>query len=172
MRVWLDDTREMPEGFDVWCKTANECLEVVNQGGVTFLSFDHDLGEADGDGYLVAKFIEEKAEEDYLEPFGWEIHSQNPVGEANIRMAMENAEKSWQKHAERKARLAAAPKMERLRHGLTILLHYCPPDWHRVMLRGNVLVAGGPIAAIQKMHYEDLRRMGWTCGAEGWEIEI
>jgi hypothetical protein len=59
MKVWLDDLRPMPAGFD---------------------------DPENGTGYEVAKWIEEHAfrwsqgEPGGLPPLEWRIHSRNPVG--------------------------------------------------------------------------------------------
>lgn len=44
MKVWLDDIRKMPARFDRHVKTAQEAIELLETGLVTFISFDHDLG--------------------------------------------------------------------------------------------------------------------------------
>lgn len=110
MRVWLDDVRPMPEGFDLWVKNYYIMLGLLVSGNVAYISFDHDLGLLEGEtkldpyntGYQVAKTIEEWAyryqnglEKAYLPPIGWEIHSANPVGRKNIELAMKSAERFW-----------------------------------------------------------------------------
>ena len=96
MRVYLDDVRPMPAGFDINPKTAKECIELLQVGKVDFISFDHDLGPPEaGTGYDVALWIEEHA---FLGTFGrvdWIIHSANPVGRRNIESAMGSAERFW-----------------------------------------------------------------------------
>ena len=103
MKLWIDDIREMPEDFDVWAKTANEALNILKSGKVTHVSFDHDLGDVmDGDatGYDVAKWVEEQAYHGKIDPFTYAVHSANTVGASKIRVAMWNAERFWNKHAE------------------------------------------------------------------------
>ncbi len=97
MRIWLDDERPMPEeGFDLHVKTAKVMLDYLKAGGVTFISFDHDLGpEEAGTGYEVAAWIEEQAFNCNLERLDWEIHSANPVGRKNLEAALNNANKWW-----------------------------------------------------------------------------
>jgi hypothetical protein len=94
MRVWLDDIREIPEGFDIWAKNADFLLGLLISGNVTYISFDHDLG-IDKTGYDVAKWIEEMAYSGFITPIQWDIHSANPVGRKNIQMAMEAAQRFW-----------------------------------------------------------------------------
>lgn len=96
IRVWLDDVRPMPDGFDVWVKTSKEAIDVLKRGGVSFISLDHDLGEEKtGTGYDVAKFIEEMAFERELSPMEIRVHSANPVGSKNMMSCINNARKFW-----------------------------------------------------------------------------
>lgn len=67
---------------------------MLEKGIIHFVSFDHDLGIGKT-GYDIAKWIEQKAYEGKIKKLKWEIHSANPVGEKNIRMAMENADRYW-----------------------------------------------------------------------------
>ena len=102
MRVWLDDVREMPHGFDHHVRTATEAITLLATGAVRQISLDHDLGdEENGTGYEVAKWIEAKAfawgrgEDTGLPPLEWQVHSQNPVGVGNMTQALRNAERFW-----------------------------------------------------------------------------
>jgi len=94
MRVWLDDIRQIPDGFDIWAKNSDFLLGLLISGNVTYISFDHDLGNDDfGTGYDVAKWIEQMAYDGNINPIEWDIHSANPVGRKNIQMAMESAQR-------------------------------------------------------------------------------
>jgi len=42
-RVWLDDIRKKPFGFDVWVNTADEAIAALAVGDVELISLDHDL---------------------------------------------------------------------------------------------------------------------------------
>src|SRR3990167_6160854 len=92
-RLWVDDIRPMPEGFDLWAKTANEAVALLLMNTVGFVSFDHDLGGSTG--YEVAKWVEQAAFEGLIGPFEWEVHSSNPVGRQNIEAALRKAEQYW-----------------------------------------------------------------------------
>lgn len=94
MRVWLDDLRQMPEGFDRHVRTAEEAIALLSTKKVTHISFDHDLGEKQS-GYDVATWIEQQAFTMNLPRLTWQVHSMNPVGADRIRMAMESADRSW-----------------------------------------------------------------------------
>lgn len=99
MKIWLDDVRPMPQGYDLHVMTASEAIAILERGNVEEISFDHDLGDdKDGTGYDVAKFIEKNAYLNHCPPPRWKVHSANPVGRENIKRAMEAAERhfaSW-----------------------------------------------------------------------------
>lgn len=95
-RLWLDDERPMPEGFDLHVRTAPEAIAEIRKGGVSMASLDHDLGgEQNGTGYDVAKYIEEAAFNGGLLPIDIRVHSANPVGRSNIERCVHNARKFW-----------------------------------------------------------------------------
>jgi hypothetical protein len=93
----------MPDDFTHWAKTSDEAIELLKTGKVEEISLDHDLGHSHHDGfeeektgYTVAKFIEKGAIEGTLPHINWcYVHSQNPVGKENIKMALRNAYKAW-----------------------------------------------------------------------------
>jgi hypothetical protein len=94
MRLYLDDLRPTPPGFDLRAYTAQEAINLLKTGVITFISFDHDLGEPEnGTGYDVAKWIEEAVIiRNFILPT-WAIHSANPVGRQNIAAAIQSAER-------------------------------------------------------------------------------
>lgn len=94
-RLWLDDERPMPDGFDLHVRTSREAIRAIREGGVSMVSLDHDLGEGHGTGYDVAKYIEEAAFNGALVPMEVRVHSANPVGKDNIRRCIDNAKKYW-----------------------------------------------------------------------------
>lgn len=102
MRVYLDDIRPTPwfihmderaESYTHRAYTAQEAIDLLYTGQVTFISFDHDLGSpANGTGYTVASWIEQAAAMDPTWPIpDYAIHSANPVGAINIDRAMKAA---------------------------------------------------------------------------------
>lgn len=102
MRVYLDDLRETPPGFDTRVYTYAQAIEVLRTGNVTHISLDHDLdaeGELElahvGTGYDVACWIEESAYGQTLPQLTWEVHSMNKPGALRIRSAMESADRYW-----------------------------------------------------------------------------
>lgn len=97
MKIWLDDERPMPPGFNYHARTAREAIELLEAGGVTVISLDHDLGdEQNGTGYDVACYIEQTAYDGSLAPIEVTIHSANPVGRARMEQAIARAKEYWQ----------------------------------------------------------------------------
>jgi hypothetical protein len=93
MKLYLDDVRPTPAWFDARAYTATEAIDMLKTGTVTFISFDHDLGEHEnGTGYDVAVWIEEQActVPGFIVP-EYVVHSANPVGRTNIESAMRSA---------------------------------------------------------------------------------
>lgn len=101
IRLWLDDLREPPSGYDYHARSVAEAMTILMSGTVGHISFDHDLGDKQ-DGYLLALWIERAAYYGNLPALTWEIHSMNPAGSENIRAAMEKADGYWNGTIERK----------------------------------------------------------------------
>lgn len=106
MKLWLDDERDPrdpkiqsgfgAEGDEVWAKTAAVAISYLNQGRVTFVSLDHDLGPPSaGTGMDVAKWIEEQAYHGTLPRLTWAVHSKNAVGAKNMTRALVKADEFW-----------------------------------------------------------------------------
>lgn len=89
MRVYLDDRRPKPEGFDILAKTSEECISLLKTGEVTHISLDHDLG-GDDDGYKVAVWIERAVRDGLIRKPTWEVHSSNPAGRERIIMVLDD----------------------------------------------------------------------------------
>jgi hypothetical protein len=95
VRLWLDDIRPMPEGYTHHARTASEAIALLAAGEVTHASLDHDLGEGDGTGYEVAKWIAVNAIGGTLGPIELKCHSWNPVGREGIEWAIQKAKEAW-----------------------------------------------------------------------------
>lgn len=89
--LYLDDLRPVPSGWAV-ARSFDDAVAYVETHGVpSMISFDHDLGEAEGvllpTGYDFAKWLVER---DLDRPgfipadFQFTVHSANPVGARNI----------------------------------------------------------------------------------------
>jgi hypothetical protein len=69
-------------------------IEVLNRGFPSFVSFDHDLGPDERTGYDIAKQLvendiisgdkESRRSYKFADDFEFFVHSQNPIGKANI----------------------------------------------------------------------------------------
>lgn len=103
MRVWLDDVRPMPPGYDVHVKTPQEAIGLIKSGKVTKISLDHDLGMDNyvkpNNGYDVACYLEEVAYYGLVAPIKIHIHTDNPVGREKMKAAVRKAYISWKLHA-------------------------------------------------------------------------
>lgn len=95
IRLWIDDLRN-PEKYNIknviWVKNYNDAIKQINTGNVTWISFDHDLGE-EKSGYDIAKHIEELVYNKKIPMPEWQIHSANPPGKSSIEKAMKSAER-------------------------------------------------------------------------------
>jgi hypothetical protein len=91
MRIYLDDERNPKiEQFDVITRSFGEFLEILEatELKITYVSFDHDLGEDSLTGYDCAKaLVELDIKYSVLaKDFTFNVHSANPVGAKNIQM--------------------------------------------------------------------------------------
>ena len=93
MKIWLDDIRKPPIGWE-WVKTVAETrryLELYRP--ITEISLDHDLGENQQTGYDLIKWLEKKVMTEGYRPFPKiRVHSANPVGKKNIEAAVKRIE--------------------------------------------------------------------------------
>jgi hypothetical protein len=98
INLWLDDCRPMPAGYDLHVYTAQAAIAALETGTVEKISLDHDLGPEweTGNGYMVAKWIEEAAYLNKIPKLVWYIHSQNSVGVASMKAALTNADRYWE----------------------------------------------------------------------------
>jgi len=93
-KLYLDNLRVTPEGFDRVYNYA-DFVEYITQNGLPdFISFDHDLGE-DESGYDCAKYLVEYCIEYNLPLPKFSVHSQNPVGKENIERLLNNFSASF-----------------------------------------------------------------------------
>lgn len=88
MKLWIDDVRPAPEGYEVICFSVNAAIATVKkleQLGrlIELIDIDHDAGDYASDGGDYIRLL------DWLEETGRNypirIHSQNPVGVQNMR---------------------------------------------------------------------------------------
>ncbi len=99
IRVWLDDLRPMPPGYDIWVKTAKEAIDLLMTNTVCGISIDHDLGDEEkedcGRGTQVTNYIGEAAYHGEIEFLVCQVHSANPVGRDNMIDTLRSAYCYW-----------------------------------------------------------------------------
>ncbi len=86
LKLWIDDLRPAPEGYQL-VQSVNEFVKIVDEVGVdniAVVDIDHDAGDFQKDGGDYIRCL------DYLEYVGAKdicvrLHSANPVGIANMR---------------------------------------------------------------------------------------
>lgn len=82
----IDDIRDI--AASKVCRTFDEGLEAIKEGGWMTLYIDHDLADPQGrTGYDIIRFIEEN---EHLRPDCVLIVSSNPVGIRNIQAALKS----------------------------------------------------------------------------------
>jgi len=93
MKLFLDDERFPPNDGADWqiVRTYQEACDWIDAHGIpSFISFDHDLGDQSGeslDGYRFAWYlinVHMNQISRFPDDFDFYVHSQNPVGTANI----------------------------------------------------------------------------------------
>jgi hypothetical protein len=101
IRVWLDDIRDAPAGW-THAHTAHEAIALLEAGGVSEISLDHDLGDDEkfGTGYDVLAWLEEAVALGGFEAPVMRIHSANVVGRQRMRRALESIERLRQRKSE------------------------------------------------------------------------
>ncbi len=89
MKLYLDDMRPAPEGW-VRVYWPDEAIALLEQGAVTDISLDHDLGDdSRGTGYDVVRWIEEAVFAQGFAPPRIVIHSANPVGRERMQRGID-----------------------------------------------------------------------------------
>ncbi len=90
IKLFIDDERFPPNDGCEWV-IVRSCIEaeiyIRNNGCPVHISFDHDLGDGVGTGFDVVKFMIEAHLDNVItipDNFTFYVHSQNPVGKANI----------------------------------------------------------------------------------------
>jgi len=85
--LFLDDERFPPDDGRKWvvARSSEQALRFIKTfGWPEYVSFDHDLGGEDTAMKFVRPVLDMLLDEDRQIPFGWFVHSQNPVGRDNI----------------------------------------------------------------------------------------
>lgn len=86
MKLFIDDERFPPDDGADWhiVRSSKEAIDYVSENGFPdFISFDHDLGGQDTSMVFLHAVSDSILEFDSM-PFAYYVHSQNPIGVANI----------------------------------------------------------------------------------------
>jgi hypothetical protein len=90
-KLFIDDEREPPTGSWITARSFADVKRIICAlGWPTFVSFDHDLGEGQPSGKHIANWLVDCDLAHRVLPadFGFTVHSQNPVGAANIALLL------------------------------------------------------------------------------------
>lgn len=86
-KMFIDDERFPVSDDFVVVRSSQEAITIVESSGIPYyISFDHDLGGEDTSVVFIKWLVEFMLDNDKILPqdFEYYIHSQNPVGKANI----------------------------------------------------------------------------------------
>ncbi len=84
MKLWLDDERPMPAGYDLWATTVDEAVAVLKTRQVDTLSLDYDLGLIQSPGIAVIDWMRVAN----IWPKYVFVHSQNPYDAHQMVLAL------------------------------------------------------------------------------------
>lgn len=101
MKIWVDDIRPMPLGYNTWLKSVNEVIAAIEEmeelnkkptmldctRTISILDLDHDAGDYVSQGGDYIKILDYMEEHNINIPI--RIHSMNPVGVENMRRIIE-----------------------------------------------------------------------------------
>ena len=97
MKIYLDDERPIPDGW-IGARWPEDVIRLIEAGGVTHISLDHDLGDDDhGTGNDVIIWIEEAVATRGFVPPIITVHSAN----SSARLKMEQGIESIRRLSER-----------------------------------------------------------------------
>ena len=97
MKIWVDDVRLMPSGYDIHCQSVNntigviEYIEMKQKERIDLLDIDHDAGDFREDGGDYIKILDWLEEKNISIPI--RIHSGNIVGRQNMERIIKH--NSW-----------------------------------------------------------------------------
>ena len=92
-KLFIDDERDPPNDGTEWVVVRNSkhaCHWVAYYGLPDFISFDHDLGGDDTSMKFLQWLANDCLEDGREFTFGYYVHSQNPIGKANIEGFIES----------------------------------------------------------------------------------
>lgn len=99
MKVFLDDTRETPEGY-IRANTVHELAKLLmdKDNNITEISLDHDLGEDTLTGYEFMRWLEAMVFNNRISNIPEiKFHTANPVGRKNMELVLASIKKILEK---------------------------------------------------------------------------
>lgn len=92
MKIWIDDIRPIPKGYDKWIKTVNEAIDFISihKNEISLLDLDHDAGDYFCNGGDYIKILDWLEENEISIPIS--IHSGNPWGVRRMKQIIEHCE--------------------------------------------------------------------------------
>ena len=90
MKVWIDDIRPIPKGYDVWIKRVDEAIDFISshKNEISLLDLDHDAGDYSCYGGDYIKILDWMEEKQINIPIS--IHSKNPCGVRKMKQIIEH----------------------------------------------------------------------------------
>jgi hypothetical protein len=93
MRIFMDDTRDTPRGWQR-TYTVEATIQLLETRMITHLSLDNDLGEGQPEGYKVLDWLEETVYNDSTFPMPEvTVHSSNASRVEYMHRALRNIER-------------------------------------------------------------------------------
>lgn len=79
MKIWLDDQRKAPDGYNKIVNNIEDAKELILNNEIELLSIDNDLGHNVAEGFKLIDWIEEQLMYGKIGCFNIQVHSANPV---------------------------------------------------------------------------------------------
>ena len=89
MKIWLDDIRDAPKGYE-HCHSVNEAITIIREKkseAIEIIDCDHDLGDYASDGGDGIKLLDWLAEQGTYYPI--RLHTMNSVGRENMQRTID-----------------------------------------------------------------------------------
>ena len=105
MKLWIDDIRTPPIGYDLWARNYDEAIKFITEhrNQITRISFDHDIASYDDygnelTGYAIAVYIEQEVYYEDIDPKSIheiQVHSSNASGNRKIVACFNNMKEKF-----------------------------------------------------------------------------
>lgn len=96
LKIWVDDVRPMPDGYDVHCRTVDATMAIIRHCPVKIINLDHDAGDYAYGGGDYINILKRMEEENICKGILFIFHTMNPVGRENMKAIVEaNRKKGW-----------------------------------------------------------------------------